>query len=38
MIRQIKNFLKLESSGGILLFTAAIFANPSGVEGWGFCD
>ena len=24
MIRQIKNFLKLESSGGILLFTAAI--------------
>ena len=55
MIRQIKNFLKLESSGGILLFTAAIlaiicantgvqsvyfdfFANPSGVESWGFCD
>lgn len=26
MIRQIKNFLKLESSGGILLFTAAILA------------
>ena len=26
MIRQIKNFLKLESSGGILLFVAAILA------------
>ena len=26
MIRQIKNFLKLESSGGILLFAAAILA------------